>query len=91
MKKALLILTCGCIAGINTIILSPSIKSICYITFNQIECLADKEEDGGGKPYIKCNSGSLNNGIHGVYSVVWCGDCLAHRVLITGDGDCRIN
>ena len=32
-----------------------------------------------------------NNGIHGVYSVVWCGDCLAHRVLITGDGDCRIN
>lgn len=91
MKLKFWILICSCIVCINTIAISPSIKSNRQITFDQIECLASNEETGGGKPFLKCNTGSLNVGIHGIYSIRWCGDCLFHRVLTTSDGDCRLN
>ena len=91
MKKIFLLLTCFCIVFINTITLTPSFKSKCFLTLDQVECLARNEGDGSVKPYIKCAMGSIDTGIHGVYSVVWCGDCKAHRVLVKGDGDCRLN
>jgi len=92
MKKILLFILFLCIICVNTVTLIPSVKSKCNITFGQIECLADNEGSGSGsKPYLSCSTGTLNVGIHGIYTIRWCGDCLFHRVLITGSGDCRLN
>ena len=61
------------------------------LQLSQIAFANDTEGGDGGNDFKKCEQGNVSFfPAHGAIACLYCGDCLAHWVFPTYDGDCKL-
>ena len=61
------------------------------LQLSQIAFANDNEEGNEGNDFKKCEQGNVSFfPAHGAIACLYCGDCLAHWVFPTYDGDCKL-
>ena len=90
-KKIFLSVTILSIITINLTIPSYNSLPTGSLQLSQIAFANDNEEGNEGNDFKKCEQGNVSFfPAHGAIACLYCGDCLAHWVFPTYDGDCKL-
>ena len=77
------------IIAINLNISSDNSTNTGTVRLSQIA--SDNEGGGGNSNFKKCGQGTVSfTPAHGATACIYCGDCLAHWVFISYEGECRL-
>lgn len=79
------------IIAINLNISSDNSTNTGTVRLSQIAFASDNEGGGGNSNFKKCGQGTVSfTPAHGATACIYCGDCLAHWVFISYEGECRL-
>lgn len=79
------------IIAINLNISSDNSTNMSTVRLSQIAFASDGEGGSGDSNFKKCGQGKVSfTPAHGATACIYCGDCLAHWVFLTYDGECKL-